>query len=397
MFPEELGEKVIALRRAFHEEPELSGEEVKTSRRIQAQLTEWGIPFETGFAKTGVLGIVKGAHPGPTVALRADIDALPITEEVDVPFRSKVHGVMHACGHDGHTAMLLGCGKWLFDMREELAGTVLLIFQPAEEFSPNGGARPMMEDGLFRDYKPDCILGQHVWPQLPVGTIGVRPGPMMGASDRFHVWIEGEQGHASMPHQTTDAVIILTAVVSQLQTIVSRNVDPLASGVLTVGKVTAGDRYNVVAGKAYFEGTIRTFDEDVKNLMKKRFFSIVENTVASHGGRCKIEYIDGYGPTVNDAKWAHVVQDEATKVLGEDGTPAVAPSLGGEDFSRFLEKYPGAFYWLGTAIPGRDTQRPLHDSKFELDERALPIGAHLLGKLALRTLTELRSKEGDES
>ncbi|MGD6993519.1 M20 metallopeptidase family protein [Sutcliffiella horikoshii] len=385
--------QLIEFRRDVHQFPEISGEEYETSKKIQAQLSKHDIPFQTGFAKTGVLGIIKGAKSGPTVALRADIDALPITEKTDLPFASLKPVSMHACGHDAHTTMLLGAGILLNQHKHDLTGTVLLVFQPAEEASPNGGAKPMMDDGVFDEYVPDVIFGQHVWPDLPVGQIGIRSKEMMGATDRFKVVINGSGGHASMPHQTNDAIIAANHVVTMLQTIVSRNVNPIDAAVVTVGRIEGGYRYNVIADTVTLEGSIRTYKEETKARVKERFFEVVEHTAKAMGATADIEYIDGYEATINTPEWAEVVKETANKLLGsEDATPTVDPSLGGEDFSRFLNRYPGAFFWLGSAVEGREVQKPLHDPKFEFNEKALPIGVNMLVEVTFNALEKLQHK-----
>ncbi|WP_404449620.1 M20 family metallopeptidase [Sutcliffiella horikoshii] len=390
---ETLRKQLIEFRRDIHQFPEVSGEEYETSKRIQVQLREHGILFRTGFAKTGVLGIIKGDKPGPTVALRADIDALPITEKTDLSFASRKAGSMHACGHDAHTTMLLGAGILLNEQKKDLAGTVLLVFQPAEEASPDGGAKPMMDDGVFDEYVPDVIFGQHVWPDLPVGQIGVRAKEMMGATDRFKVVINGSGGHASMPHQTNDAIIAANHVVTMLQTIVSRNVNPIDAAVVTVGRIEGGYRYNVIADTVTLEGSIRTYKEETKNRVKQRFHEVVEHAAKAMGATAEIEYIDGYEATINSPEWAEVVKETANKLFGsEEATPTVDPSLGGEDFSRFLNRYTGAFFWLGSAVEGRGVQKPLHDPKFEFNEKALPIGVNMLVEVTRKALDKLQHK-----
>lgn len=390
---EKVFREVVELRRHFHEHPELSGEEFETSNKVQETLDSYGIPFKTGYAKTGVLGVIEGRKPGKTVALRADMDALPITEENTHDFISKIKGNMHACGHDAHTAMLLGVGKILNEMKDELPGKILLVFQPSEEITPVGGAQPMMEDGLFDEHEPDAIFAQHVWPDLPVGQMGVLPGPIMGASDRFKVTVEGAGGHASMPHQTVDAIIVANAVMTNLQTIVSRNVDPVDSAVLTIGKIEGGSRYNVIADKAVIEGTIRTYKPKTKEMVKKRFHSIVNGVVQSMDAKAEIEYYDGYPATVNDPIWAKHIKETAIHMYGIDSAPEVAPSLGGEDFSRFLLQYPGAYFWLGTALPGVEKQKPLHDPEFDIDEEALIYGTEFMAQVAINALFQLQEGE----
>ena len=379
-------EEVIALRRHLHQYPELSGEEYATSETVQEKLTERGIPFTAGYAGTGVLGIVEGDRLGKTVALRADMDALPIQEENDISFASKNEGVMHACGHDAHTAMLVGAGWVLSEVREELSGRVLLVFQPAEEKSPTGGARPMMRDGVFREYRPDVIFAQHAWPDLPVGKVGVRRGAITGASDRFKVVIEGRGGHASKPHQTTDAIVVANQVINALQTVVSREVNPLRSAVLTIGKIRGGTRYNAIAEKVTLEGTVRTFRPETKETVKSRFHSIVTGIAASMEATAHITYRDGYPAAINTPEWAEQVGETARGLLGERSTPEIEPSLGGEDFARFLLQYPGAYLRLGTGSPSGEEKRRLHDSRFDIDERALRIGTELMTQLAVDAL-----------
>ncbi|TMU84276.1 amidohydrolase [Bacillus sp. BHET2] len=385
--------EVIELRRHFHQHPEVSGEEVKTSNMIQQTLSEAGIPYKTGYAQTGVLGIIQGEKPGGTVALRADIDALPIQEENDLPYKSTIANKMHACGHDAHTSMLLGTGKVLNQLKSQIAGTILLVFQPAEENAPVGGSQQMMDDGVFEEFTPDVIFGQHVWPDLPVGEIGILHHEIMGASDRFKIKVKGSGGHASMPHQSNDAIIIANNLITQLQTIVSRNTDPIDSAVLTIGKIEGGYRYNVIADEVTLEGTIRTFKPEVKEMVKGRFYSIVEGVGKSFDAHMEIDYLDGYPATVNSPQWADEVKLAAQKVLGEHATPVVSPSLGGEDFSRFLQKYPGAFYWLGTSVKDTEPQYPLHDPRFKLDERALNKGVQVMVQLTIDTLNKLEHKE----
>jgi amidohydrolase len=317
---------------------------------------------------------------------------LPIQEENDHSFVSKVDGVMHACGHDAHTAMLVGAGWLLNDVREELPGRVLLLFQPAEEASPTGGARRMMKDGVFREHRPHVIFAQHVWPDLPAGQVGVRRGPMTGASDRFKVTIEGQGGHASKPHQTIDAIVVANQVINSLQTVVSRDVDPLRSAVLTIGKIRAGTRYNTIAQKATLEGTIRTFGSHTKERVKDRFHTIVDGVTESMEASARIRYWDGYPATVNTPEWAERVRKTAQDLLGPDATPEIEPSLGGEDFGRFLLDYPGAYFRLGTAFSNAPEKKRLHDSHFDIDEAALQLGTELFAQLAVDALCQLEDR-----
>ncbi|MBP2078840.1 M20 metallopeptidase family protein [Oceanobacillus polygoni] len=388
----QIEEEVIANRRHLHQYPELSNQEKETSHYIQEKLTEYGISFETGYATHGVLGIIKGKKPGKTVALRADIDALPIQELNNHDFASTHPNVMHACGHDAHTAMLLGAGCILQQMQEELHGTILLVFQPAEEASPVGGAQVMMDDGVFDTYTPDVIFGQHVWPSMPAGTVGVHDREVMGASDRFKVVLEGKGGHASMPHQTNDAVIATGHLITALQTIVSRNLDPMEASVVTISMLEAGSVPNIIPREVTIQGSIRTYDAEIREKLKERFFQITNQIAAAFGVKAQIEYVEGYPATINTPKWAQLARNSVQKVLGEEATPAQQPALAGEDFGRFLQKYPGAFIWLGTQIEDKDNQAPLHDANFKLNERALPNGTKLLAQLAIDALQKLNEE-----
>ncbi|MFG6146980.1 M20 metallopeptidase family protein [Halobacillus sp. B23F22_1] len=381
--------EIINIRRTLHKNPELANEEHETSTLVKEKLSDYGVKWEAGFAGTGVLGIIEGNKPGGTVALRADMDALPIQEANDHEFISENKGKMHACGHDAHTAMLLGAGYALEKVKDEINGTVLLVFQPAEENSPHGGSKQMMEDGVFNTFTPDVIYGQHVWPGLPVGKVGIRDKEMMGASDRFKVTIKGKGGHASMPHEGNDALIVTNQIISSLQTIISRNMNPLDSAVVTVGKIEGGYSYNVIPDQVTFEGTVRTFKPEVKEKVKQRFHTIIEQTVSAFDAESNIQYLDGYPATINTPKWAEQARVTSKKLLGEDAAPALDPALAGEDFSRFLLEYEGAFIWLGTQIEESANQKPLHDPGFKLNEKALPLGSEFLAAVALDTLKTL--------
>lgn len=388
---DQIVEEAVDFRRELHRFPELSDEEFDTSERIQKQLKALDIPYETGFAGTGVLGIIEGGHEGKTVGLRADIDALPIHEASGEPFSSENEGVMHACGHDAHTSMLVAVGKVLMERRDEIHGTVLLIFQPAEEKSPTGGSQRMMDEGIFDGREPDVLIAQHVWPGLPVGQFGVMAGPIMGNSDRFKLIIKGSGGHASMPNDTVDAIIVGTQVVNALQTIVSRNSDPFEPAVVTVGKFQAGSQHNVIAETAEIVGTIRTQSNETKALVKERFHKIVNNVTEAMGASVDIEYLDGYPATVNSGKWADQMHGTISRLYGEEALPDLRPSLAGEDFGRFLLKYPGVYYWLGTSVG--EGQKPLHNPSFRVNENAFKYGIEAMSQGAIDTLGTLKENQ----
>ncbi|KKK35474.1 carboxypeptidase [Salinicoccus sediminis] len=387
----EIIDDAIDFRRELHRNPELSTMEHETSRRIRGQLDKLGIPYKDGFAGTGIRGIIEGKHPGGTVGLRADIDALPIDEMSGEPFSSENPGVMHACGHDAHTSMLIATARVLLGRLDEIHGTVLLLFQPAEELSPVGGSQRMMDDGVFKDYTPDVLIGQHVWPGLEVGKFGVMSGPIMGNSDKFFLKIKGSGGHASMPHDTVDAIVVANQVVSSLQTIVSRNADPMEPAVVTVGRFEGGTKHNVIAETVEIEGTIRTQSDRMKQLAKERFFEIVEKVTEAMDAEVEIQFDDGYPATVNTKKWADRLYDTVHTLYGEDALPRVNPSLAGEDFSRFLQKYPGVYYWLGSSVG--EGQKPLHNPAFRFNEDAVHYGVSVMSQAAIDTLNTLNENE----
>ncbi|MGG4496590.1 M20 metallopeptidase family protein [Brevibacillus reuszeri] len=375
------------IRREFHRNPELSGQEQRTSQRVIEELKKLSIhEIRPNMAGYGVLAVIGQKKDGPTVALRADMDALPIFEQSGVPFASQNEGVMHACGHDAHTAMLLGAAKILKSTEQELPGRVLLVFQPAEENSPVGGAKPLIEAGAFLDPKPDAIFGLHVWPSLPAGQVGVREGNFMGASDRFRVRIIGKGGHASMPHETIDAAIVAVQVAQVLQTIVSRNVNPLDAGVLTLGKIQAGTGHNVIASEALLEGTVRTFAPKTREMIKERFYSIVQSVVESMGATVEIDYQLGYPVLSNTPEMVDIVREASTAMLGERALPQVEPAMVAEDFAVYLQHFPGAFFWLGCGFEDTSLNAPLHHPRFMLDEGMLTTGSEMLAETALRFL-----------
>ncbi|WP_235615878.1 M20 metallopeptidase family protein [Brevibacillus reuszeri] len=375
------------LRREFHRNPELSGQEQRTSQRVIEELKKLSIhEIRHNLAGYGVLAIIGQKKDGPTVALRADMDALPIFEQSGVSFASQNEGVMHACGHDAHTAMLLGAAKILKSVEQELPGQVLLVFQPAEENSPVGGAKPLIEAGAFLDPKPDAIFGLHVWPSLPAGQVGVREGNFMGASDRFRIRIIGKGGHASMPHETIDAAIVAVQVAQVLQTIVSRNVNPLDAGVLTLGKIQAGTGHNVIASEALLEGTVRTFVPKTREMIRERFYSIVQSVVESMGATVEIDYQLGYPVLSNTSEMVEIVRGASTALLGDRALPQVEPAMVAEDFAVYLQHFPGAFFWLGCGFEDTSLNAPLHHPRFMLDEGMLTTGSEMLAETALRFL-----------
>ena len=373
---ENFGEKIVALRRDIHREPELGFDTQKTAEKVLAALDGLPLDIETGVARNGLVATLEGEGDGPTVALRADMDALPIEEETGLPFASEVEGRMHACGHDGHTSMLVGAAHALSGMRDRLDGTVKFIFQPAEE--GGGGGRVMVDEGVADDVS--SIFAVHLWPGLPPGTVATKPGPIMAAADAFEMEIRGSGGHGAMPHLAADAVVIAAQIVTALQILVSREVDPVEPTVLTVGKIEAGTAFNIIPEKAHLGGTVRTLDPDLRERIPGRMEAVASGIAQGMRGDAKLVYTFSYPVTVNDEGAANRALGVAEDLFGGQSVLELPnPSMGAEDFAYFLEKVPGALIWLGI---GEDVSG-LHTPKFAFDEGLLPRGSALLAVLAL--------------
>ena len=374
--------EVIRTRRTLHQHPELSYHEEWTSKFVADRLEALGVQVKKGVGGNGVVGILKGSAEGRVVALRADMDALPVAEAADVDFKSKIDGVMHACGHDTHMAMLLGAAEILARAKGGLHGTVKFLFQPAEEHGGRGGALPMIEDGAMLDPKVDYVFGLHIDGDRGVGEFGVREGPVMAAPDSFRIRIIGRGGHGSAPHKTVDPVYIAANVILGLQGISSRMMDPVRPFVITVGSVHSGTKENVIPDYAELQGTIRTLDEATRKAAKRKVAMVVGGICRSYGGSAEVEFEkDAYPVTVNDPE----ATEQAVKLLRKLRGARVRrmePILGGEDFSRFLQKAPGMFYFLGAANPAKGCVYPNHSSRFKVDEDALKYGVASLALLA---------------
>ena len=374
------GEDIVALRRDIHREPELGFDTKKTAEKVLAALDGLPLEIETGVAENGVVATLMGDGVGPTVALRADMDALPIHEETGLPFASEADGRMHACGHDGHTSMLVGAARALSQehLRERLDGTVKFVFQPAEE--GGGGGRVMVEEGVADDV--GSIFALHLWPGLPFGTVATKAGPIMAAADAFDMTVRGSGGHGAMPHLATDAVSIAVHIVTALQTVVSREVNPVEPAVLTVGEIEAGFAFNIIPETARLGGTVRTFDADLRRKIPERMEELARGVAQGMRGDIELDYRFSYPVTRNDAGAAKLALGVAEELFGgENVVELTHPSMGAEDFSFFLEKVPGAFIWLGVGdVSG------LHTPKFAFDEEILPQGSALLAAIALESL-----------
>ncbi|GEB81001.1 M20 family metallopeptidase [Nitratidesulfovibrio vulgaris] len=376
----EVESHIIAHRRALHAIPETGFEERCTAAYVAETLSGLGLPVRTGIATTGVTALLDTGLEGPVVMLRADMDALPVTEATGLPFASRHEGRMHACGHDAHMAMLLGAAEMLSAIvREEpgrLRGKVLFLFQPAEE-GP-GGAAPMIAEGVLDEPKVDVCLGAHVWPSLPVGTVGVKPGPLMAAMDRFELVVHGRGGHAATPHLCVDALETATQVVGALQRVVSRMTDPLEPVILTIGELHAGTAYNVIPGEARMAGTVRTFSPDVRAAWEDRIRTVADGVCAAMGATATLDFHYCHGPVINTPRVAEVVRRAVVEARGEQAVTTPTPTLGGEDFSCFLERIPGCFFFVGC---GGDV--PIHNPRFDLDERCLALGAETFVRATL--------------
>ncbi|MBW4479762.1 MAG: amidohydrolase [Tolypothrix brevis GSE-NOS-MK-07-07A] len=370
--------QLVEWRRQLHQQPELGFQEKLTSEFVSQKLQEWGIEHQTGIAETGIVAIIKGGKidSGKVLAIRADMDALPIQELNEVPYKSQHDGLMHACGHDGHTAIALGTAYYLQSNRQNFAGTIKIIFQPAEE-GP-GGAKPMIEAGVLKNPDVDAIIGLHLWNNLPLGTVGVRAGALMAAVECFKCTILGKGGHGAMPHQTVDSIVVAAQIVNALQTIVSRNVDPIDSAVVTVGELHAGTKVNVIPDTARMSGTIRYFKPDLKGFFKKRIEQIIAGICQSFGASYDLEYWELYPPTINDAEIAEFVRSQAEQVIETPlGIVPECQTMGGEDMSYFLQAVPGCYFFLGSANPGKDLAYPHHHPRFDFDETALQMGVEI--------------------
>jgi hippurate hydrolase len=373
---ENFGEKIVALRRDIHREPELGFDTEKTAEKVLAAIDGLPLDVQTGVAQNGIVATLRGEGEGPTVALRADMDALPIQEETGLPFASETEGRMHACGHDGHTSMLVGAAHVLAGMRDRLGGTVKFVFQPAEE--GGGGGKVMVDEGVADDVS--SIFALHLWPGLPFGKVATKEGPIMAAADAFEMEIEATGGHGAMPHLGSDAIAIAAQVVTSLQTIVSREVDPVEPAVLTVGEIGAGTAFNIIPDRARIGGTVRTLNADLRKRIPERMEELARGVARGMRGDADLDYTFSYPVTINDEDAAGRVLSVAEELFGGESILELPnPSMGAEDFAYFLEKVPGAFVWLGV---GEDVSG-LHTSRLAFDEDILPRGSALLAALAL--------------
>lgn len=376
---------VVGYRQHLHANPELSYHEFETSAFVKEKLTQWGIEF-TSCANTGVVALLKGDLPSDQViALRGDMDALPITEISDKPYASKNPGVMHACGHDVHTSSLLGTAYILSQLKAEFAGTIKFIFQPAEELLP-GGASIMIKEGVLENPKPDYIVGQHVMPLIDAGKVGFRSGIYMASTDELYVTVTGKGGHGAQPHQNIDPVVIASHIIIALQQIVSRNADPRIPSVLSFGKVTANGATNIIPNEVKIEGTFRTLDEEWRAEAHKRMKKMAEGIAESMGGSCDFDIHKGYPFLINEEKLTANARSFAEDFLGKENVVDLDIWMAAEDFSFYSQVIDACFYRLGTGNAAKDTQYSVHTPKFDIDEDALKISTGLMAYIALKQL-----------
>ncbi|MCS7068763.1 MAG: amidohydrolase [Meiothermus sp.] len=377
----ELTPSLLEMRRDFHRHPELGFQEVRTSARLAEFLEGLGLEVTRGVAQTGVVARLKGARPGKTVLVRADIDALPIQEESGVPYSSQTPGVMHACGHDGHAAIAAHVAAVLARYRDRLEGEVRFAFQPAEEIV--SGARPMVEAGVLEGV--DCVVGLHLYSLMPAGKVGVRPGPSMAAADAFTIHLRGRGAHAAMPHEGVDTVLMASQIVVALQSLVSRETDPVATAVITIATVSAGEgAHNIIPETAELKGTLRTFDAGLREKLIRRIGELSKGIAQAMGGSAEVTWLPGSPAVVNDPQMVERFRQVARQVVGEEAVLEVPPVMGGDDMSEFLNRRPGVYFWLGAGDPDPRKNRPHHHPAFWIDdERSLPLGTELMTRAVL--------------
>ncbi|USG64202.1 amidohydrolase [Brevibacillus ruminantium] len=382
---QELFPDMTSIRRDLHMYPELSFQEVNTAKKVADRLTALGLEVRTGVGGMGVVGLLKGGKPGKTVALRADFDALPIQDEKEVAYKSRVPGVMHACGHDIHTAALLGVAQVLSEVREELPGNVVFIHQFAEELPP-GGAIAMVKDGCLDGV--DVVFGAHVASELPCEVVGINSGFVSAASDQFEIHVSGKGGHAAYPHQAIDPIVIGSQIVMNLQMIASRRIDPLEKVVVSVCTFQGGDAFNVIPDSIVLKGTIRTYSESVREAARVSIQQIVEATCQASGARCEVIYNHGYPATYNHPEESEALFAVARQIWGEEEVIRLPPAMGGEDFAYFVRERPGTFFMVGGQNPEIQATYPHHHPKFDVDERSMV----RIGQVFLAALLDYQEK-----
>ena len=384
---EALRAKLIEHRRDFHQHPELSNREERTSRVIAEKLRALGLDeVRTGVGRHGVVALLKGKHPGPVVAVRADMDALPILETIDVPYRSRNEGVKHACGHDVHMSVELGVAEMLSGMRDQIHGTIKFIFQPAEEGPPpgeEGGAQLMIKEGALENPKAEAIFGLHVMPNISVGQIGYNSGPTMASSDRFAITIRGRKVHGAYPHDGIDTVVVAAEAVTALQTIRSRRINTMDPLVLTIGSIHGGNRFNIIADEVRLEGTMRTLSETARAAAIRQMHQTLAGITSAYGASYQLDFGENNPVTYNDPELVAATLPTIRRVVGEKNVVSPPPQMGAEDFSRFQQVIPGFFYFLGVGNPAKGITAMIHTPEFDVDEESLVVGVRVMGNVLL--------------
>lgn len=390
---QELADELSQTRREIHSHPELAFCEQRTARLICSRLEQIGIEFEVGIGETGVAGLIRGSKPGRTLLLRADMDALPVTELTGVPYASQSEGIMHACGHDSHVACLLGVARILQENRDHLCGNVKLMFQPAEEDA--GGAMPMIEDGLMESPHVDAALALHVEPTFDCGTVALKGGATMASPDEFDIIIRGKGGHGAYPHNTADPIVAAARVVDTLQSIVARNIDPNEAAVISVCKLQAGNFYNVIPDEATIGGTARAISRETRNLLENRIGQVARGVCEAMGVDCEYQYRHVFSPLINDAGMTDLIRRVAGQFVGpENVLPLDAPFMGGDDFSYVAERVPACYFYLGCRNGEKGCIYPWHSARFNLDEDCMPLGVAILAYAAVAYLNETQIEQG---
>jgi amidohydrolase len=376
---------LVALRRDFHQHPELAMQETRTAGIIAERLRASGLEVRAGVANTGVVGVLRGGHPGKTLAIRADIDALPVQEENSLPFKSEIPGKMHACGHDGHAAIALTVADILAQHRSDLHGNLTFLFQPAEEVL--GGAKPMLDEGTLQQPDVDAVIGLHLASGLPTSLVGVRPGVIAASSDGFSIRVRGRAGHGAMPHQAIDPILSAAQIVVALQTLITREISPLHAAVLTLGSFHSGSAANVIADEAVLQGTIRAFSVEDRAHLVSRLSEVVQQVAASLGASATVEMVSGCPPCVNEEAMTQLVQRAAVEAVGEGQVIAEGnPSSASDDMSYFLNAVPGCYFNLGAGDEAHGYGAPHHSPRFTVDEACLPTGVEVMVRAALEYL-----------
>ncbi len=375
----EMRDWLVEIRRTIHMQPELMFEEEKTAQLVAGWLKKFGLEVRTGVAKTGVVGLLRGGKEGKTVAIRADMDALPIEEANQVPYASKVKGKMHACGHDAHTTILLGVANLFSSMRDQIRGNIKWIFQPAEE--GGAGGRIMTEEGALENPKVDAIFGAHVFPEIPIGKVGINEREGLAATDRVIIKLIGKGGHGAYPHLSRDPILAAGYLITQIHSIVSRSIHPLDSAVISLGKISGGTAFNIIPDEVEILGTVRSLTPQVRGQLKERLEQVSQGVAKSFGLECNFVFEYGYPALVNDPQMSHLVAAACGKAIGKENVEFLQPSMGGEDFAYYLEKVPGSFFRLGCRNEQKGFVHPFHNSRFDLDETVLPFGVEMFARV----------------